>query len=268
MNIIDNYEHSDVNSGIIYTTQNIPTFETEQEYYQQIDCGCDCETECFEQLCTCIIKSGAFYIRDNVINNIQDSYRICEINKNKPIYECNSTCKCNGRTCGNRLIQYGPRDHLKITNCSKNKGMGLFTTSKIKMGNFVCEYAGEIISEKEANLCYANNEKTSAMNYIFSINEYFGDKQIKTLIDPSKFGNIGRYINHSCEPNCKVIPIRVNNTIPHLCIFAIKDIEQNTELTFDYGDGSLGFEPLQNNEDKKECECLSENCRKYLPFCT
>lgn len=267
--MVDNYEHSDINIDVMYTTQNIPTSEMEQEYYQQINCGCICEGECSEQtLCSCRIRSGALYIRDKTIKNIHDSYRICETDSAKPIYECNNMCKCYSKVCGNRLIQFGPRNNLKIINCSNNKGMGLTTTCAIKTGNFVCEYAGEILSETEANLRYANNEKTNKMNYIFSINEYFGEKRIKTFIDPSMFGNIGRYINHSCEPNCKVIPIRVNNIIPHLCIFAVKDIEENTELTFDYGDGSLGFEPLQSNRNKKECLCFSEKCRKYLPFCT
>lgn len=185
MEVVDNYEHSDITSDIMYTTQNIPTSAMEHEYYQQIDCGCACETECTDRAsCSCIMKSGALYMHYNPISNIHDSYRICEINKIKPIYECNNMCKCYGTICGNRLVQFGPRNNLKIIRCSENKGMGLLTICRIKIGNFICEYAGEIISEIEANLRHANNEETNAMNYIFSINEYFGEKQMKTFIDP------------------------------------------------------------------------------------
>lgn len=268
MEVLDSYEHID--SNVVYTIQNIPTSATEHEYYQQINCGCICDTQCNEEnSCSCREKSGAAYtLYKSETNDVHDAYIIHQLNVSKPIYECNNMCKCYGKNCGNRLIQYGPRNSLKIIKCPNNKGMGLVTTNKIYKGSFICEYAGEIISEAEANIRYTYNQQANSMNYIFCINEYFGNRQMKTFIDPSKFGNIGRYINHSCEPNCKVIPIRVNNIIPHICIFALKDIKPDSELTFDYGDGYLGFESIENSTNKKECLCNTKNCRKFLPSCS
>lgn len=46
----------------------------------------------------------------------------------------------------------------------------------------------------------------------------------------------GRWVNDSPSPNCNAaMKIVVVDSIPHLCLFAIKDIAPGEELTFDYG---------------------------------
>lgn len=39
---------------------------------------------------------------------------------------------------------------------------------------------------------------------------------LQTFIDPSRKGNIGRYLNHSCEPNCHILSVRVDGPVPKL----------------------------------------------------
>lgn len=41
-------------------------------------------------------------------------------------------------------------------------------------------------------------------------------KHLQTFIDPSQKGNIGRYLNHSCDPNCEILSIRIDGPIPRL----------------------------------------------------
>jgi euchromatic histone-lysine N-methyltransferase len=58
-------------------------------------------------------------------------------------------------------------------------------------------------------------------------------------IDARRYGNIARFINHSCEPN--LIPVKVyvdhqDLKFPRIAFFAVRDIEANEELAFDYGD--------------------------------
>jgi SET domain-containing protein len=53
------------------------------------------------------------------------------------------------------------------------------------------------------------------------------------VIDPTFYGNIARFINHSCEPNCQTQKWNVLGEIM-VGIFALKDIKENEELTFDY----------------------------------
>lgn len=263
MEFVDEYEHKETN--IFYITENTPTTATEQLFLEQFSKGCKCLQECsVSNTCSCLVSGHDNYNKPNGIINIA-SYTINPKALTCSTYECNDNCKC-AKTCGNRLVQFGPNKHLKIIECREsNKGLGLVATAKINRGNFVCEYAGEVISKQEAIERYKSNKDGKLMNYIMCINESFGGKRYVTYIDPAKFGNIGRYLNHGCEPNCQLIPVRVNNSIPKLCIFASRDIDECCELTFDYGSESSGHSGEMR--DLIECLCESKNCRQYLPYC-
>jgi len=47
-----------------------------------------------------------------------------------------------------------------------------------------------------------------------------------THVDARLKGNIARFINHSCEPNLYPQVLRIGQTAPHLCLFALRDIEE------------------------------------------
>ena len=47
-------------------------------------------------------------------------------------------------------------------------------------------------------------------------------------------GHLGRFINHSCEPNCRTEFWRVAGDELAIGLFADKDIPADSELTFDY----------------------------------
>lgn len=50
-------------------------------------------------------------------------------------------------------------------------------------------------------------------------------------------GSLGRLVNDEHRrPNCKMKRIDVNGK-PHLCLFALGDIQEGSEITYDYGDG-------------------------------
>jgi histone-lysine N-methyltransferase SETMAR len=87
-------------------------------------------------------------------------------------------------------------------------------------------------------------------------------------VDPTMIGNIGRYINHSCQPNAVVVPVRIDNPVPKLCIFALKVIHVGEEITFDYGGGnSSEMHSTQTGlTERKSCCCGAQVCKKYLPY--
>ncbi|KAL3265382.1 hypothetical protein HHI36_009589 [Cryptolaemus montrouzieri] len=116
-----------------------------------------------------------------------------------------------------------------------------------------------------ARKLYDKYKRKYFMNFIFCVNEKFGENIVKTIIDPTESGNIGRYINHSCEPNCKLYTIRINNEVPKLCIFACKDINESEEICFDYGENISTDTPL-DYKDRVACLCGKPTCRKYLPY--
>ena len=39
-------------------------------------------------------------------------------------------------------------------------------------------------------------------------------------------GNIGRYLNHSCEPNLEMVTIRSSSMVPHLALFTNRDVAE------------------------------------------
>ncbi len=57
-------------------------------------------------------------------------------------------------------------------------------------------------------------------------------------VDALDYGNVGRYINHSCQPNLFVQPAVVGHTDPDhplICFFAGVNIPAGSQLTYDYG---------------------------------
>ena len=72
------------------------------------------------------------------------------------------------------------------------------------------------------------------------------------MIDACQKGNLGRFTNHSCNPNCETQKWLVRGD---LCIglFALKDIQAGDELTFDYNFERYGDKPMR-------CLCGASNC--------
>lgn len=272
MEFWDDYEHNDPH--LTYILENIKTDEIERSINDEF-AGCGCEGKCTPAKCSCLKRSGVKYSFSN--RSMLDEYVFDITDKSKPVYECNNNCNCREKVCGNKLVQFGPRKNLKIVNTDalrnsdsdqnkidiNAKGLGLLTLDEIKSGNFICEYAGEVLTSSETQRRFKTYaEMQLRNNYIFCINENFGETNQKTFIDPTFYGNVGRYINHSCQPNCILVPVRVHDAIPKLCIFAKESISKNTEITFDYGENDI----CDGNKSKKPCLCLSSNCRGYLPF--
>lgn len=257
---IDDYEH--VDTSLEYVLQNILQPPDESEEYKKLEFdfnsilmnGCDCIDKCDEN---CLHGKNYELKNDELL--LRNDRKCKDL-----IYECNENCSC-GPGCLNRLVQYGPRDDLVIKKIDK-KGYGLITTKFLNKGSFICEYAGEVLTKTEANKRDAENLKLKKNNYIFCLNEIneSDDKNIiQTFVDPSRKGNIGRYLNHSCDPNCSVISVRCNYFIPKIAIFANREIEAYEELSFSYGNKVQSL-----NDSNKKCFCGSKNCMNFLPNIT
>ncbi|XP_036794683.1 histone-lysine N-methyltransferase SETD1A isoform X2 [Oncorhynchus mykiss] len=126
---------------------------------------------------------------------------------------------------------------------------GLFTMEPIAADEMVIEYVGQNIRQMVAD----NREKRYAQQGIGS--SYLFRVDHDTIIDATKLGNLARFINHCCTPNCyaKVITIESQKKI---VIYSKQAIGMNEEITYDYK-----F-PLEEN--KIPCLCGTENCRGTL----
>lgn len=96
-----------------------------------------------------------------------------------------------------------------------NTGLGLFALKDIKKGDWIIEYLGKILSNKEV--------EGYTTKYLFEVDDSF-------TIDGSPRWNTARYINHSCRGNAEsdIIDKRVY-------IKAKKNIKAGQEITYDYG---------------------------------
>lgn len=71
-------------------------------------------------------------------------------------------------------------------------------------------------------------------------------------------GSIARFVNHSCEPNCRMIKWTVNRT-PRMALFAgDKGVMTGEELTYDYN-----FNPY-SVKNVQQCRCGAPSCRGVL----
>jgi len=94
-----------------------------------------------------------------------------------------------------------------------------------------------------------------------SIREYYNECFSYTL-DAKRAGNTGRYLNHSCSPNCFVQNVFVDThdlRFPWVAFFAEKHIPAFSELTWDYN-----YEIGSVEGKKMLCYCMSSKCRGRL----
>ena len=97
-------------------------------------------------------------------------------------------------------------------------GLGMFATKAFRRGDYIATYRGPRISAEAA----ARRERRGA-KYMFEINR-------KWTIDGSPRWNVGRYINHSCEPNAKPV-LRKGQIV----FIALRRITPGEEISYDYG---------------------------------
>lgn len=110
---------------------------------------------------------------------------------------------------------------------------GVFAKRRIQKGSFICEYAGDLIDRREAERRDIIYELKSKGSYMF----YFNWNNRCYCLDATEPTNrLGRLVNHSRKrPNCKM-EIFSHDNKPYLILTAIKDIEKNEELLYDYGE--------------------------------
>ena len=149
-------------------------------------------------------------------------------------YECNEeNCQCTA--CGNRDLQHGTDEGLlEIIHENKVGGAGATVTRGVPAGVLVGEYVGELVPAAEAE----RRLRQRARESMFELGPSFASTKRHTegqlyFIDASVMGNITRFINHSCAPNCAVHQIIVHNE-PRLAIYTCKPIAAGTPLSIAY----------------------------------
>jgi uncharacterized protein len=95
-------------------------------------------------------------------------------------------------------------------------GLGMFATEPIKKRQFIAEYRGPLMTNKQC-------DETRENLYWFEVNA-------RWTINGKARSNLARYINHSCRPNSG--PMIRDRRVK---IRATKNIKPGDEITYDYG---------------------------------
>lgn len=195
--------------------------------------GCECEAcNCRSKSC-CGMQAGLFAYTVN---------KRLRVASGTPVYECNKACKCSSE-CNNRVVQKGRNIKLTIFRTSNGCGWGVKSEQKIKQGQFLCQYVGEVITFEEAEK-RGREYDANGLTYLFDLD--FNSVENPYVVDACNLGNVSHFINHSCDPNLGVWAVWadcLDPNLPMLALFATRDIEAGEEISFDY---------LQKSSDNDE----------------
>lgn len=145
--------------------------------------------------------------------------------------------------------QAGPKGGRRIQmRRSGVHGKGVFALVPFEPEQQIIEYRGEVITWKEAQRRHPHDPSDPNHTFYFHLDD-------KTVIDGAVHGNVARWINHGCDPNCET-------EVVHGRVFvkALRPIEPGEELFYDY---RLMIEERYTPALKKEfeCRCGAASCR-------
>lgn len=163
--------------------------------------------------------------------------------------ECiDDECNC-GVECQNQRFQRKQFANVSVIKTEK-KGYGLRTDSELQPNDFIFEYIGEVINEPTFRRRTIQYDSEGIKHF------YFMSLTKSEFVDATKKGNLGRFCNHSCNPNCYVDKWVVGDKL-RMGIFAERHIKAGEELVFNYNVDRYGADP-------QPCYCNEPNCTGFI----
>jgi histone-lysine N-methyltransferase SETD2 len=120
----------------------------------------------------------------------------------------------------------------------------------LQPNDFVFEYVGEVINEPTFRNRMVKYDKEGIKHF------YFMSLTKSEFVDATKKGNLGRFCNHSCNPNCYVDKWVVGEKL-RMGIFTARTIRAGEELVFNYNVDRYGADP-------QPCYCGEPNCVGFI----
>lgn len=133
-------------------------------------------------------------------------------------------------------------------------GNGVFAIAPIAKGERIIEYKGRRRTHAEVD-AGDSGAVESGHTFLFTLNDEY-------VIDANFEGNIARWINHSCDPNCEAVIEEhegEDRRKDRVFIEAIRAIRPGEELTYDYG---ITLDEPHTPRLKKiwACRCGAKHC--------
>ncbi|PGG95870.1 hypothetical protein AJ79_09829 [Helicocarpus griseus UAMH5409] len=193
------------------------------------------ECDCTEEWDSVVGKNGACGEDSDCINRATKM-------------ECVGDCGC-GDDCQNQRFQKQEYANVTVIKTEK-KGYGLRADSDLRPHQFIFEYIGEVINEANFRRRMINYDEEGIKHF------YFMSLSKGEFVDATKKGNLGRFCNHSCNPNCYVDKWVVGEKL-RMGIFAERHIKAGEELVFNYNVDRYGADP-------QPCYCGEPNCTGFI----
>ncbi len=134
-------------------------------------------------------------------------------------------------------------------------GHGIFALRVLAGDVRLMEYRGRRVSATEVARRFGNTA-ASGHTFLFALNAHY-------YIDGADGGNLARWINHSCNPNCEAMTYVNIDGIEErdrVYIQTLRPISSGEELSFDYAielSGDIDDAAVQ----AWRCRCGAANCR-------
>jgi uncharacterized protein len=158
-----------------------------------------------------------------------------------------STKKKPAKKASSTKAEAGPLYEIRN---SPIHGRGGFALRTIEKGTSIVEYKGDIITWAEVWRRYPDDDETGKQNhtFLFEIDE-------KRVIDATKRNFPAKWINHSCDPNCRAV-----GDGDQIFIEAVRTIRRGEELAYDY---KITLPERHSAVVKKRylCLCGTRKCR-------
>ena len=133
-------------------------------------------------------------------------------------------------------------------------GNGVFATDAIKKGERIVRYKGTLRTHAEVDEEYGDDDE-DGHTFLFTLNDEY-------VVDANVGGNVARWINHSCDPNCESEieeDAKDRRRKDKVFIHALRTIKPGEELTYNYG---ITLDEPHTAKLKKlwACRCGSSKC--------
>ncbi len=137
-------------------------------------------------------------------------------------------------------------------------GNGVFAIAPIRKGERIVHYKGQLRSHAEVDAEYGDKDE-DGHTFLFTLNDEY-------VVDANRGGNIARWINHGCKPNCEAVVEEDdggNRRKDRVFIEAMRAIRLGEELTYNYG---IVLSTPHTAKEKKlwACRCGAKNCTRTM----
>ncbi|KAF5837831.1 hypothetical protein DUNSADRAFT_3794 [Dunaliella salina] len=141
--------------------------------------------------------------------------------------ECTPGVCGAGELCQNQRIQRMQSPYLMLRHVGEEKGWGVLAGEPVPAGAFIVQYTGEVVTKEEASKRLQQYEALRIPHY------YLMTLSTELVVDATRSGSLGRFVNHSSQPNCVTEKWLVEGR-EVVIITAKRDVAAGEELCYDY----------------------------------